>query len=467
MDAFAQTRTWRRARHLGLTGLLCLGRHTISNLLCTGGQQFADWSAAYRLFSQDRWEPGALFATVLAGVLERLSASQPLVVAMDDTLVRKTGWKAKGVAWRRDPLSPPFRCNFVPAQRFLQAAAVLAAPAEPEAVRCIPVAYEHVPPVPRPRRSAPPEAWQAYRRRRRQENLSTRAVALLQRLRQQADAQPQPRPMVAVVDGGYMNQTVLRGLPRDTTLIGRVRKDLKLYAPPPASGATGAGRRRRYGAPLPTPEAWRKDDAAPWITVRAFATGRWHDFRIKTFGPVGWKKAGWQRPVQVLIIAPLGYRLRQRRRRLYRQPAYLLSTDIQLPPPQILQDYLWRWDIEVNHRDEKQLVGVGQAQLTNVLAVDRQPAFAVFSYALLLLAATDAYAEGRHGRLPPPKWRVGGPPRRMSTPQILQELRKEVWAYALGDLQNFDHFMRAVTPPTKSLELPASLPSAVLYGAVA
>ena len=52
-------------------------------------------------------------------------------------------------------------------------------------------------------------------------------------------------------------------------------------------------------------------------------------------------------------------------------------------------------------------------------------------------------------------------------PQMIQELRKEVWAHALGDSDNFDHFVSQVSGHTKSVELPASLPSAVLYGSVA
>jgi hypothetical protein len=37
--AFAQRRSAERARALGLSALTCLGRHTLSGLLCTAGQQ--------------------------------------------------------------------------------------------------------------------------------------------------------------------------------------------------------------------------------------------------------------------------------------------------------------------------------------------------------------------------------------------------------------------------------------------
>lgn len=62
----------QRARALGLSAPTCLGRHTLSGLLCTAGQQFRDWSAAYRLFERERLDPQALWRVPLNGVLETL-----------------------------------------------------------------------------------------------------------------------------------------------------------------------------------------------------------------------------------------------------------------------------------------------------------------------------------------------------------------------------------------------------------
>ena len=46
----------------------------------------------------------------------------------------------------------------------------------------------------------------------------------------------------------------------------------------------------------------------------------------------------------------------------YRLPAFLPTTDLKSPAKQLLQIYFDRWRIEVNHRDEKYTLGVGQAQ---------------------------------------------------------------------------------------------------------
>jgi hypothetical protein len=464
MDAFCQTRTWERAVRMGIAQLLCLGGHRVTNILCTCGRQNVDWSADYRLFSEDHWEARDLFASVQREVLRRLAPGTPLVLAMDDTLLHKSGRHVPGAGYRRDPLSPAFNCNLIWAQRFLQVSAALPQDGGAGAARCIPVAFEHAPSVVHPKKSDPPELWAAYRRQCRENNLSTRGRDLLKHLRQEMDrsAEGMSRPMVAVVDGSYTNQTMLRGLPDRTVLIGRVRKDLKLHALPPA----GSG--RRYGEVLPTPEALRQDDTVPWTTVQAYAAGQMREFRVKTMGPCLWKNFGPDHPLQVMVVAPVAYCLRKNGKRFYRQPAYLICVDAWMSSQPMLQYYLWRWDVEVNHRDEKQIIGVGEAQATNVLSAQRQPAFGVFSYSLLLLAAADAWGvDAIAGSLPPPKWRRGNS-ERLTTQQMVQELRKEVWAHALRQLTEAgSDFATGEDVDTKSLNLSADLGSALLYGSVA
>jgi hypothetical protein len=100
--AFEQERTWRRARTLAFSTLVGLGRHTITGLLTTSAQQGVDWSAAYRLFEQERFDAGALFAPARRSVCSRLGEKEPLVVLMDDTLVRKRGKKVHGTGWKKD-----------------------------------------------------------------------------------------------------------------------------------------------------------------------------------------------------------------------------------------------------------------------------------------------------------------------------------------------------------------------------
>lgn len=100
-----------------------------------------------------------------------------------------------------------------------------------------------------------------------------------------------------------------------------------------------------------------------------------------------WRKAGADLPLQLVVIKPLGYRLRKGSKLLYRLPAFLICTDLELNLQTLVQSYLYRWEIAGNHRDKKSLLGIAQGQVRNPHAVRRLPQLQVAGYSLLLLAS--------------------------------------------------------------------------------
>jgi len=171
---FADHRTFRRAKEHALALRVGLGRRTISRAICVLGRQFRNWTSEYRLFSQCRWKPQALFDAVLQHVPELLNPSQPLVVALDDPPCRKTGKRIRAAKIQRDPLSPPFHLNFCHALRFLQATILIWPRGTAGAARAVPVAFDLAPPVAKPkaprkpRKGATRKDWAAYARACRQ-----------------------------------------------------------------------------------------------------------------------------------------------------------------------------------------------------------------------------------------------------------------------------------------------------------
>jgi len=101
----------------------------------------------------------------------------------------------------------------------------------------------------------------------------------------------------------------------------------------------------------------------------------------------------------------------------------------------LLQSYLWRWDIEINFRDQKSLLGVGEAQVRHPRSVQNQPAMAVAAYGLLLLAAAQCNLQA----LSQPKWRSNPQPKRLSTASLINLLRHELWSASIRP-QPFPHF---------------------------
>ena len=110
------------------------------------------------------------------------------------------------------------------------------------------------------------------------------------------------------------------------------------------------------------------------------------------------------------------------------------------PAALLLQDYFDRWGIEVNHRDEKEILGVGEAQVWNKHSVCKVPALLVAMYSWLLLAGLHCYGSKRTRDYEPlPKWRRKA--RRPSCLDLVTLLRKQ-----LAD--NPHTFATAAAPPT-------------------
>jgi len=416
-----------------------------------------DWSADYRFYSQDRFDEDAVFDQVRGQIQTRLPAHQPLVAAMDDSLLRKTGRKIHGVRFLRDPLGPPFQVNFVRGLRVLQISAAL--PQGQGRARMIPIDFQHAVLPAKPRKDAPEQEWQDYQALRAQTNINSVGCQRISALRQRIDQSEPKRKLVVCVDGRFTNRTFLKQIPERTVIIGRIRKDARVYQLPEAQPTVG--RKRKYGLQLPTPEELLKDPATPLQTVVAFAAGKKHRFKVKQVGPVVLRLDRAARPVQLLLIKPLGYRLTLGGRLLYRQPAYLLGTDPQMALQELLQQFLWRWDIEVNFRDEKTLLGVGQAQVRTEASNQNAPALAVAAYALLLLASVNAYGKnGAPDRLEQAKWYRRKKKDRAATNELINQLRRELWSAALAPA-DFSHFSSDRAPDQKCQKPAVPLRSAL------
>ncbi len=286
--------------------------------------------------------------------------------------------------------------------RFLQASLLVPLYRHaPVGSRALPIRFQEVSVVKRPRRRAPQAEWQNYRRAVKLHNLSQRFVTLMSELRAALDAGGGLlKILVLAGDGSFCNRTVLtRPVPR-VELIVRARKDAVLCFPAPP------GSHRFYGRQKFTPQQVRQDPTRAWQTSRVFYGGQRRKIRYKETSSLLWQGGARRRPLRLLVVAPTPYRKRKSGRYYYRQPAYLLPTVLQGHTRQLLQIYFDRWQIEVHHREEKDTLGVGEAQLWNPTSVPKQPVLAVAAYSALLLASLEAFGAQRGlAYAPLPKWR--------------------------------------------------------------
>jgi len=419
-EVFPQQRTTVRAIRQGLGALVCLGRRTLTRIIWANGGEQRNWSAEYFLHSRVKWEPQGLFAPVLKQALP-LCPGRLVGVAVDDTRLHKTGRCIQQAFYQRDPLSPPFHTNLILGLRFIQVSLLVPLHKRRAAsCRALPIRFEESSRVKRPGKYASEEEWKQYRQKRKEKNLSTDFVTMMGQTRKALDdAGGAQKTLVVATDGSFCNRTVF-GAPRDRTeLVARARKDAKLCKRAPA------GSRRFYDVNKFTPEQVRKDNTIPWHTTKIFYGGKRRIVRYKEVDLVYWQGGARKLPLRLIVVAPTPYRKRKSGKLYYRSPAYLLTTDRLDNAKAVLQIYFDRWQIEVNHREEKDTLGVGQAQLWNPISVPKQPVLAVAAYSALLLAALLAFGPKRtsdYANLP--KWRRNA--QRPSCLDLITLLRKEM-----------------------------------------
>ncbi len=272
----------------------------------------------------------------------------------------------------------------------------------------------------RPGKKATEEMKQQYRAAVKQQNLSRRFVDMGRQLRRELDQAGGARKILVLAgDGSFCNRTCFADISERTELLVRARRDARLCL------RANDGSRRFYAVEKFTPEQVRNDEAHGWRTTKIFYGGKLRKIRYKEQSGVYWQRGAKQRPLRLFVIAPTPYRKNQGKRLYYRNPAYLFTTDLKCSPRQLLQIYFDRWQIEVNHREEKDTLGVGQAQLWNATSVPKQPVLAVAAYSALLLASLQAFGPQRGTAYTElPKWRRNT--RRPSCLDLITLLRKEV-----------------------------------------
>jgi hypothetical protein len=436
-------------------------------MLTAGGCQFLDWSSVYRMFSKQRIDIKQINDVSLESAIQEIDPSKMILVHMDDTVLKKTGKKIPGTSWRRDPLGPPFHTNFIWGQRFIQLSLAVPDGHGPCQSRAIPIGFHHCPTPKKLHKNATEEQTQFYKEVKKQSKLSLQGSLHIQAIREKLDRKGHENRILCMgVDGSYTNSTVLKNLPERTILIGRTRKDTKLHALPDPP-KEGKGRKKVYGNPIPTPDQIRQSPDYEWQQVQAWAAGKKHRFDIKVVKDLKWRSAGAGHTLQLVVVRPLGYRLNKHSKLLYRKPAFLLCTDNELEATELLQNYIWRWEIEVNIRDEKTLLGCGQAQVRNEHSAADVPGFVSAMYAFLLLANIKAYKtngddKNRNILLPRPKWYPAKTDQRFTSGDLVNHLRTELWAKALG-CGNFSGFVTQQHQTKSHRNKAIPLSSAILY----
>jgi hypothetical protein len=339
---------------------LCLGLltrvrdRTVTGMLVASGLS-GSWhhSRAHRFFSRARWSPDGLGLVGLELIVTRLLArGEPVCVAIDDTLFERYGRRVFARHLHFDGSSQmdgPKRITF--GNNWVVAGVVVKLPFLARAV-CLPVLFR---------------LWRQGGPKRAE--LALELVGMI--------AQRYPgRRVIVLADGGYAGGALApSALPENVCLVVRTQRNTRLHAPPPPRGPHTKGRPRVKGEPLPSP-AELAAQGTHWETA-SILTDR-HARSVELFSQSGLWYRGWGCvPAKVVCV---------------RDPsaagqiaAVIITSDPELPDPEIIELYHRRWAIEVAFRDAKQLSGVGEAQNRTRLAVERTAPFAFLSLSIAIV----------------------------------------------------------------------------------
>src|SRR5690242_4861754 len=347
------------------------GRRTVTGMLTGAGLARAVHHArAHWFFSGARWSADQLGLAVAGLIGTRLlPAGGPLLVAVDDSLFRRSGRRVHGAAWCHDGAAPTRTGRAVAwGNCWVIAGLIVSLPLLDRPV-CLPVLARLWQPGP---------------------DQPTKQVIAGQLVTAIAAAFPD-RTVHLVADAWYAGvdgapgaarggTRARGGVPVGVSLTSRLRANAVLTAiagpdPDPQRRRRG-GRPRRIGARLGTPAQLAATAAwTPSTLTRYRRTDTVHLTEIVCL----WYGAYRSRTIRVILVRDpdrptrSGYQLA------------LITTDLTSPAEAIVERYAARWSIEVAIEDAKQSTGVGQARNRVPAAVERTVPFALITQTLVII----------------------------------------------------------------------------------
>lgn len=319
----------------------------------------------HRFYSRGSWMPDRWGKTLFRAALRLVPAAEPIRLVLDDTLAAKKGPGVFGIASHLDAVrSTRMRRVFTFGHCWVMLGVL------------VPVPFSQ-------RRWALPVLFRLYRSKKTaaQQTPSKarpyrKKTALGREMLDLVIAWAEGRRIELCADSAYCVDTVAQDLPESVVLLGAMRPDAVLTAPPPQRTARQrCGRPRKRGATLPKPQALAKDSTTLWQPLQIVLYGQPCNLLFKQCVAQWYRPCG-SRLLRIIIVqvdrGAIGLRV-------------FFSTDPSMSVAAILQGYANRWSIEVCFRDLKQLMGFADSSARTQNAVERTAPFVGYCYTLLVL----------------------------------------------------------------------------------
>jgi DDE superfamily endonuclease len=328
-------------------------RRTVCGMLTASGLSGL-WhhSRAHRFFATTRWSPdqlGLIMLRLIVGWL--LPVDAPIVIAVDDTLFRRSGRKVHAACWAYDGSRQVTKGQqkLSRGNTFVIAAVIVELPFLDR-----PIALPVLARLWRPGGSTKTELAR--------ELINIVAAARRDRL------------VHVVADRAYICKA-LRRLPVNVTLTGPPPRHATLWEVHPDLDDLPRmrgrrGRPRSRGDRIGTPDQLASSHGMPASVTRY---GRADTVTIYERRCL-WYGVFRSQPVRVILIREPG-----------RPELALVTTDQKTPAAQLVERYASRWAIEVAFSDAKHVTGVGEARNRSRGAVERTVPFGLLTQSLVIV----------------------------------------------------------------------------------
>ena len=362
-------RVWKRAEILLLGAILAPGKRTVSSALRVMGlSEELHFQNYHRVLNRAIWSCHKASLILVRMLVATFAPRGPLVLGLDDTIERRWGGKIQARGIYRDPVRSS-DSHFVKTSGLRWLSLMLLADI-PWAGRVWALPFLTV--------LAPSERyWQ-------QQGCNPKLLSdWARQLLLQVQRWFPTRPLVVVADGAFASLQLLSDWAvrrRPITCITRLRLDARLFGPAPERKKGAMGRPRLVGSRLPSLQqmlmrrstVWQLLNVNNWygegqrLVEVASGTAIWYHTGLPPV-PIRW----------VLVRDPKGKF----------ETRALLCTQLDQQPSQILQWFLWRWQVEVTFQEVRAHLGVETQRQWSSLAIARTTPVLLGLFSIVTLLA--------------------------------------------------------------------------------
>lgn len=330
--------TFLRFVVLTLATILTVGHRTVCNLLRTLGALAPGHPSSYhRVFSKRRWSTWRLARGLAGWVFDHLVPEGKVLLAGDDTVEEHPGDKVFGKGCHRDAVRSSHSFTaFRWGHKWVVLAVLVRFPFT-QRLWALPLLVALY-------RSEKDNEKAGRRHKTPQQLLRQLCCVLLRWFRQ--------RVFVLTGDGNFATHELARFSSRRhgrLALVSPFYADARLYQPPPViQGKKPAGRPRKKGAKLPTPQQVVAHSGRTRLNVAWYGGGR-RD--VETVSGRGhWYKAG-QGLVEVLWVFVHDLTGTHR-------DSYFMTTAVRMSVQEVIETYTARWNLETTFQEMRSYLGL-------------------------------------------------------------------------------------------------------------